>query len=562
MASTSVNINQSGEVDHPAGATAPGDEVDTGRMDGASRLRVLLIVMAIVASIEIVPFHFTFIGLASRYIGQSFPRESASQLTWLTTLYAIVGGVAVPVLGKLSDLVGKKKIILGCLVLSIVGCAIDALATSWPLMLVGRALQGLAFPAIFVSYGLIRDLVPRRDLNLAIALAGGGTGVGAILGPVAGGILTDHYSWRSLFWFCVVWTAITILPLALFVPETKLRVKSSIDLLGAALLGLGIAGVLIYLSEGGGWGWGQLSTLSWLVGGIVLLIAFYVWELFASEPLMDPRLLRAPRFTGILAAGFVSVGVMQGVNYVLGYLAETPGGASAGAIKQQIVNGAAAAAAQQASAQMHMNVTTQMVTPYFSVHGTLPGLNLTLLQFTLQTMLGLSVMYVLVAPLSGWLGTRIGLRRPYVASTALFVVACLLYSQFHHSVWQLALIALLTGAGAGAYLGTLPNMVVEAVPERQQGVSAGMYGAFNSFGTAAATAATAAMMTAHPLILHVNAPGHIMDTKLNTGPLAQLPDESAYTDTFYMFAAASVVAVVIALSLRHFNRPTTGGTAY
>ena len=515
------------------------------------------------ASTEIVPFHFTFIGLTARYIGQSFPDQTAGQLTWLTTLYSLVGGVAVPVFGKLSDLVGKKKVILLCLVLSIIGCAVDAMTSSWTLMLVGRGLQGLAFPAIFVSYGLIRDLAPRRYLNMAIALAGGGTGVGAILGPLIGGILTDHYSWRSLFWFCVIWTVVTILPLALFVPETKLRVKVKVDLLGALLLGAGIAGVLIYLSNGSTWGWGEMSALTWLIGGVILLVLFYAWEMFTPEPIMDPKLLRAPRFGGILIAAFLSVGIMQGLSYAMGYLAETPGGADGDAVKKQIVDGAAAQAAQQASEQMHIQVPPSMVTQYFSVQGTLPGFNLTLLQFTMQTMLGLAVVYVLVAPLCGWMSTRIGLLKPYLASTIAFLVGCLLFARFHDHVWQMALIALIVGVGAGAYLGTLPNMVVEAVPQEQQGISAGMYGAFNSFGTAAATAAVAAIMSANPLILHINAPGHVEDRKLNTGPMAQLPDGAAYTNIFYLFAGAAAVAFVLALVLlRFYNRPSTGATAH
>lgn len=543
------------------GVEDPG-ETDTGRLENISRRRVIWIVIAIVASTEVVPFHFAFIGLAARLIGASFPEQSAGDLTWMTTVYAIVGGVAMPVLGKLSDVIGKKKVILACLITSMIGCVICAVTSSWPVMLAGRGLQGLAFPALFVSYGLIRDLMPRRHLNMAIALAGGGTGIGAVLGPLAGGFLTDHYSWRSLFWFCVVWTAVTVAPLVFFVPETKLRVQAKIDLVGAALLGAGIGGVLIYLSEGGNWGWGRITTLLWLIGGVVLLVLFYVWESFIPEPIMDPKLLRAPRFLGILSAAFLSVGTLQGLSYVLGYLSESPGGAGGDAIKQQVISGAATQAAAQASEQMHMQITPQMVTPYFSINGHLPGLNLTLLQFTVQTLLAMSVVYVIVAPLCGWLSTRIGLQKPYIVSTIAFIVAALLYANFHNSVWQVALIILIVGLGAGAYLGTLPNMVVEAVPEKQQGISAGMFGAFNSFGTAAATAATGAIMAANPLVLHINAPGHVEDRPLNVGPMAQLPDEAAYTNSFYMFAGTSVVALIVALCLRHFNRPSTGGTAF
>jgi MFS family permease len=534
-------------------------EPDTGRMEGASGVRVVLVILAIVAATEIGTFYFTFISMAARYVGASFPRQSAGQLTWLSTSYAIVGGATVPVIGKLSDRVGKKKVILACLVVAMIGSAIDAATTSWALMLTGRALQAIAFPCIFVSYGLVRDLVPRRKLNMAIALAGGGTGVGAVLGPIAGGVLTDHFSWRSMFWFCVIWSAVTIVPLALFVPETRLRVRGRVDVVGAALLAAGVAGLLIYLSEGGSWGWTAASSVLWLVAGMLLIGLFAGWERFAAEPIMDPTLLRTPRFLGIMVAAFLSVGVMQGLGYLTSYLAETPGGAAGEAIKRRIVDGAAGQAAAQASQQMHLTIPVSMVRQYFSVEGRLPGLNMTLLQYTVRVSIAMTVMWVIVAPLCGWLSTRLGLRRPYVVSTVCFIVASALLAAFHAGQWQLAAIFLLAGVGAGAYLGTLPNMVVESVPQEQQGISAGMYGAFNSFGTAAATAATAAIMSAHPLVLHINAPGHVEAVKLNTGPMAQLPAESAYTGCFAMFAGAAAVAAVLAWAMRSFDKPTTGG---
>ncbi|MEV4238210.1 MFS transporter [Nocardia sp. NPDC050408] len=544
----------------PSVDVARPDEVGTGRLEGASRMRVILIILAIVLATEVGTYYFTFVSMATPYIGADFPQQSAGQLTWMSTLYAIVGGVLVPVAGKLSDRLGKKKIILACLGTSLIGSVLVAVTSTWPLMLLGRGLQAVAFPAIFVSYGLIRDLMPRRHINMAIALAGGGTGVGAVLGPVAGGLLTDHFSWRSLFWFCVGWTVLTIIPLAILVPETKLRVKSRIDWVGAVLLGAGIGGVLIYLSQGVVWGWASLSTLAWLIGGVVLLIVFYGWELVTPEPIMDPKLLRTPRFVTIMAAAFLSVGIMQGLGYLMSYLAETPGGAAGEAIKRQVVEGAAQQAAAQASQQTQMNISPSMMMQYFSVEGELPGLNLTLLQFTVRALLAMTVVYVIVSPLCGWLSTRFGLRRPYIISPVMFILASVLFALYHENALQLALIAMIAGIGAGAFLGTLPNMVVESVPQEQQGISAGMYGAFNSFGTAAAAAATAAIFSAHPLILHINAPGHVEDRKLDTGPMAQLPSESAYIDAFYMFAIAAAVALVLAVvAMRQFDKPATGG---
>ena len=538
----------------PAGVTEPA-EVDTGRLEDASRLRVILIVLAIVASTEIITFQTAFIGLAAQKIGASFP-AAGSQLPWLATIYTLVGGVAVPVIGKLSDVIGKKKIIVACVAVSLIGSVLDAVTTSWTILLVGRALQGVAFPAMFVSFGLIRDLAPRRMVNMAIGIAGGGTGLGAILGPLAGGYLTDHFSWRSLFWFCAIWIVASLILLLLFVPETKLRHKVSLDLPGAALLGAGIALVMIYVSRGSGWGWGRPVTLAWLLGGLVLLGAFYAWETRAAEPIMSPALLRSSRFLPILGIGFCCNGIVNGASYVIGYVAETPGGAAGDAVKAQIVNGAATSAGQQ------YHLPASVLKPYFSVVGDLPGLNLTLLQFTVQLTLGLAVVYVIFSPLAGGLSTRIGLQKPLVAGMFCFALACLLLTFYHYSVLEIALILLILGIGVGLYLGTLANLVVEAVPQEQQGVSSGMVGSVTNFGAAFATSIIASVVAAHPLILHVNAPGHVTSTPLTSGALAQLPTDGAYKEMFVIFTIAAAAALVLSLFMRHYRHPATGGTRY
>lgn len=531
----------------------PG-EVDTGRLPDASRMRVILTVVAIVASTEIVAFQVAFIGMSARYIGVSFP-TAGSQLPWLATIYALVGGVAVPVLGKLSDRIGKKKVMVACLTIALFGSVLDALTDSWTLLLVGRALQGIAMPAIAISYGLMRDLIPRKQVSMAIALAGGGTGVAAVLGPLAGGALTDTYGWRSLFWFCVIWGAATVVPLIVGVPETKLRVRSKLDLIGVALLGAGIALIMIYLSLGSDWGWTR--ALPWVIGGALLLVVFYVWETRTADPIMDPRLLRSGRFLAVIAVSAIGNGLLQGTSYVVAYISEGPGGAAGDAVKKQIVEGAAAAA----SAKAH--VPASALAPFFSVKGDLVGLNLSLFQFTLEVTLGLAVVYVLVAPLTGWASTRSGLQRPIAAAMLAAALAAFLLALFHHSVLELALILLLMGASAGLYLGAAPNMLVEAVPQEQQGIAGGMYGAFNSFGAAAATAIVAAVIAANPLVLHFAAPGQpASDTKLTTGALAQLPAGTAYTQLFIIFGCVAAAGFVLTLFMRHFRQPATGGTRY
>ena len=207
------------------------DAVDTGRLDGASGRRVLLVVLAIILAIELVPFQIVLVSLGAQKIAAAFP-AAGNQTAWILTIWGLVGGALTPLFGKLSDIVGKKNVMTFSLLVAGAGLLLDALTTSWPLFLVGRALAGFAYPAIIISYGLIRDLVPRKWVSTAVAFVAGGSGLTAVIGPVVGGLLSDHYSWRSFFWFMFIFAAVTVPLFVLLVPESKLRAKQRLDLVG------------------------------------------------------------------------------------------------------------------------------------------------------------------------------------------------------------------------------------------------------------------------------------------------------------------------------------------
>ncbi|MGW0460777.1 MFS transporter [Streptomyces tendae] len=545
MATVPVDASGAPESDVP-------EADDTGRMEGASRRRVIWTMLAIAASTEVVIFYVVFISMVAPYIGADFP-SAGNQLAWMSTIFSLVGVVAVPFLGKLSDRFGKKRLMVMCLSAALVGAVLAAVTTSWTLFLLGRALQGLSFPAIAISYGLMRDLVPRRYVTTAIAVVGGGTGLAALIGPLAGTALNDAFGWRSLFWFCAVWSIATILALALWVPETRLRVRSGLDVLGTILLGGGAALVLIYLSMGGNWGWGEASSLACLIGGLALLGGFALWESKAKDPIMDPKLLRSRPFLAVLVVSCLCNAFVQGKNYVTSYLAQTPGGAEGEAIKQQIVTAAASAAAKEA------NIPASELASMFTVKGELVGLNMTLVEYTLQVSLGMALISVIASPLVGWLSTRISLQRLIGAAMAVFTLAFLLLVFFHASAWELGLLFALAGLGGAFYLGTAPNMLLEAVPQEQQGVSAGMYGAMNSLGASLSTVLITVVMAANPLVLHSEVPGRVSDTPLDTGLTAQLATGTAYTQLFAIFAGIAIVGFVLTLFMRYFSRPATGG---
>ena len=184
------------------------------------------------------------------------------------------------------------------------GLLIDALTTSWPLFLVGRGLAGFAYPAIIISYGLIRDLVPRKWVSTAVSFVAGGSGLTAVLGPVVGGLLSDHYSWRSFFWFMFMLFRRrdgAVLRAAGAGDQAADPTAARPDRRGDP--GCGVALSLFYLNEGQSWGWGRPATLGWLLGGLALLIVLPFWERTRSAPLVDLGLVRARRVWTVLLVG-------------------------------------------------------------------------------------------------------------------------------------------------------------------------------------------------------------------------------------------------------------------
>jgi MFS family permease len=116
----------------------------------------------------------------------------------MVIIIALVGGATTPIVSKLADLYGKRRIMLLCSVSFLAGSVLSAVTSSWALFLAGRALQATAFAMTAIAVGLIRDLLPRRHVPIAVGALAAGFGFSGIVSPFVGGALTDHYSWRSL----------------------------------------------------------------------------------------------------------------------------------------------------------------------------------------------------------------------------------------------------------------------------------------------------------------------------------------------------------------------------
>jgi MFS family permease len=522
----------------------PVIQEDAGRIDSARTGRLIMILIALVLYSEVAPMQYGAIAIIVPKIAPSFPAAGAS-ITWAVTIVGVMGGVTMALLGKLGDRFGKKNVTLLCGLLFLVGALLCVLTSNWPLFLVGRGLGGASWAMTALEYGLVRDLMPRKWIPIAVGVLGTGFGIGGVVTPIIVGALTNHYTWRSVFWFLVIYMIVTTPVLWLCVPETPLRVKQRLDIIGAVLFGAGIGLSLIYVSQGSTWGWVNIGSLAYLIGGVIALVAFIAWELRTPEPMLELHLLRAPKVAIPMAAAFLVTLAISSVSIVVAYMFETP--------KAPLLEaGITAGIAQQ------QHTTPAIVAQFVKFKGDLSYANgFSVMQMALHITIWTALFGMVFGILGGYVCRQVGSRLPLIIAGACLVVASALWVPWHKTWQEQLLIGLLYGVSFGFYYAANPNLLMDAVPADRQGVSAGMLAVFGSIGTAVGTAIFTAIVSAHPLQLVANNP---LTHKITTSNIPQVYTDSGYS---LVYVACGVVpaalTLIIALALRTGRTPARGG---
>ncbi len=531
-------------------ATTPPEPADlSGRLDGASKLRIFTVLAVIVLFTEVAPMQFVMVSAALRQIAPTFPDQGAN-INWAIIIFGVIGAAASPLIGKMSDIWGKKRMFLLCGVLFMIGCAICAITSNWMLFLLGRGLQATAIATAIISYGLIRDLMPRKYVPIGLGIASTGLGVSAVAGPLIGGYIVDHHSWRAIFWFLFVFTVIMIPLVALIVPESRLRTPQRLDVVGAVLLAAGATLTLIYLDKGQDWGWAEPSTLVWLIAGLLLLAVFPLVELRVRQPIMDMKLLFNPRVSVVLFIALLASFMIGYQGYAAGYMTQSP---PASEVTAGVVQGTIAEIQAQTGQTLPAQAVQVSLDPGYTY-----GDDLSLLGFAVNVTLAQAVIGMIAGLLGGFWIRRSGARSPLILALSVMAVTAAALGFFEHSWPVIALISAVYGLAFGLYYASTPNLIVEGVPAEQQGISAGMLGVMNSMGAAIGIAVATAFLNANPVRAEISVAGHHVATK----DIPLLFADRGYELGFYFVAAAAAVALAGAVIMKHGRTPATGGTAF
>ena len=418
---------------------------------------------------------------------------STTAATWLLTAYILSAAIATPILGRIGDMVGKEKMIVIVLITLSVGTLISALATTFPVMLAGRIVQGAGGAVFPLAFGIIRDEFPPEKVAGAIGVLSAILGVGVGIGIVLAGPIIDNLSYHWLFWIPLVMSLAATVTTFRFVPESPVRSRGRVNWPGATIMALWLITGLLALSYGPIWGWTSASVLGLFAATAVLIPCWIRSETRSDTPMVDMKMMRIPAvWSTNLAAMLFGFG-MFAMFIILPQFAETPARQGYG----------------------------------FGASVTQSGLYL----------LPFAVAMLVIAPLTGRLTVAIG-SKPILIMGAVFAAASYgLLTVAHSEPWNLYVAAGLLGVGVAFGYASMSNLIIEAVPPSQTGVATGMNTNIRNIGAALGSAVSTSL---------------IVSGVLTDG----YPREHGYVLAFAVCGGALLVAAIAALMIPARNQPS------
>ena len=417
-----------------------------------------------------------------------FPRlmsVSPATASWLVTANLIAGAVSAPMLGRLGDMFGKRRMLLVALALVGAGSLVGALAPNIAVLLVGRVLQGAALGVIALGMSLMRDVLPPERVAGGVGLVSSSLGFGGAVGLPVTGVVAQFADWRWLFAGAAVLGVVQVLLVRRLVPESGLRSGGRFDTVGAAGIGAALVCVLLAISKGNEWGWTSPPVLGLIGAGLLSVLLWGRHELRSRYPLVDLRVSARP---AVLWTNLASV--LIGFAMFTGF----------------------------------MLATQVLQAPEATGYGF--GLSLIAAGLVLLPMGGSMVVF---SQVSARLSRMRGPRTTLVLGTVLLGVGNLGVATLPANLGLLIAMSTCTAIGAALSFSALPLLIMRAVPESETGSANSLNTLMRQLGTSSCAAVATAVTTASTMVVA----GRI------------LPASSAYTSAFVAAGCAGLIACVI-----------------
>jgi MFS family permease len=407
-----------------------------------------------------------------------------SDAQWSLTAALLAGAVSAPIMGRLGDGPHRREAIACGLGVVLLGGILAALAGSLPVLVVGRAMQGVGLGLVPLAMAAARDGLPAREVPPAIALlsvsAAGGVGAGY---PVSG-LIAEHLDLHAAFWFGAGFSAIALVAVLAVVPPSRGRRGVPLDLRGAALLSGGLIALLLAVGQGERWGWGSATILALLAAAAVLLCAWVVQQSRAAHPLVELRLLRRRAVLTADASAFVLGAAMYLYLSVVTAFVQAPPGAGYGFGASVLTAG------------------------------------LCLVPFSITSLIASRLLPA---------ATRLlGPRGVLPVGCLVVAGAGAFFALAHGALWEAFAAMAIVGVGIGFTFAAIPGLIVRAVPAEETGSAMGFYQVVRYIGFSLGSALAASILAGH------------------TPAGAHLPTEAGYEMALWAAAGLCLAAAVLA----------------
>lgn len=450
-----------------------------------------LVIVAAAASVLLLSMIQTLAVPVLPQIGEQLD-VSLTTVGWVTTATMLAASAFTPLLGRLGDVYGHKRVILAALALTLAGSLVAALADSIDVLIVGRVLQGASFGLFPLAISVLREELPRERLTAAMAITASALGVGSGLALVATGLLTrNDADYRRIFWLCV---AMTVVVIGLMLAAVPNRVGSGgrVDYAGALVLAIGLVCLLLPTSQGHDWGWGSARVIGLYVAAVVVLVGFWVLQSRRATPLVSVDLLKHRAVlatnTASLCVGFAMFSVFLGATYFV----QTP----------------------------------ELLAGY--------GFGASVLRTSVVFMLPAAIVSILVGPIAGLLVARSGPRVVLLGAGIVGVVGMMMLTVLHDNTGEMIGGLIVANVAVAAAYAAMPALLVANVEPQETGIANSINSIMRTVGGAVGSAVIITVLAAEVAVHSVH------------GVPVALPTENAYRVAFLLGAGAFALAAALA----------------